>query len=271
MCDKSVDQIDIAMPTMDSEEVIKPTLHAVAEASKKAELNIGSLLIVDGNSDDRTVSFAKQAAKEYGWQTNIITGSWSLPAARQKCIENVNSEWFIFLDDDVRIGKSYLQTLSSWISCERVGAIQGRKVERTEHPADWIRRRSRRGGTHATLIRKEAVSGVQIPQGIEVLEDEFLRQVIETRGYRWILEPNAWFRHESQERHPIGWTEGYVGGKFGLSEGHTVALNVPFALVNGRNPVPHVERFFGWVAGRLSREGSVEREWRPGSEQERLE
>ena len=261
------------MPTKDSGDVIKPSLHAAAEASEKAGVKIETLVIVDNNSNDKTIAFAQEIADEYGWQTNIMSGPWSLPAAREKCIESVTSEWFLFLDDDVRIAESYIETLLSWVGCERVGAIQGRKIQRTEHTADWIRRRSRRAGTHATLIRREAVRDVKIPSEVKVLEDEFLRQVIESRDYRWILEPKAWFRHESQERHPIGWTEGYVGGKFGLSEGHTVALNIPFALSTGRNPLPHIYRLCGWGAGRVARDGteSVEREWEPDSDRARLE
>jgi len=55
------------------------------------------------------------------------------------------------------------------------------------------------------------------------------------------------------DRHPIGWQEGLLGGKYGLSAFQDVALHVPYAAMTGRDPRPHAARTAGWVAGRLCR------------------
>lgn len=247
------DSIDICMPTYESGEVVEGTLERLKTALDATETGLGQLIVVDNESDDGTKDQIERFAKKHDWNLVLRSEPSRLPEARELAIKLVQNDWFLFLDDDVRLTESYLTTILEWRACDRVGAVQGRKDTRTEHPADWVRRRARRGGTHATLIRTRAVRGVSIPEDIEVLEDEFLRRVVETQNYRWVLDPMAEFSHATQNRHPIGWAEGYVGGKYGLSQGHTLALNVPFALLTGRNPLPHLKRCAGWVAGRFSR------------------
>jgi glycosyltransferase involved in cell wall biosynthesis len=245
--------IDVCMPTFESAAVIDETLEQLATAAADTDIDIDRLVVIDNMSDDGTHACLQRAADDHDWTLAFERKPLSLPAARERAIDAVSTDWFLFLDDDVRLSPSYFEPVTEWTGCARVGAIQGRKQSRQNHPADWIRRRVRRGGTHATLLRTDAVRGVSIPADVAVLEDEFLRRCVESNGYRWVLEPEAVFEHDCQDRHPIGWTEGYVGGKYGLSQPQTVGLNVPFAAATGRNPLPHAKRLAGWVAGRLSR------------------
>jgi glycosyltransferase involved in cell wall biosynthesis len=246
-------QLTVCIPTKDSADVLNGTLTHLAVAADAAPVTINRLVIVDDESDDDTVLIGNVLADGADWDIECIVTESSLPEARERAIDEVETEWFLFLDDDVRLSEDYLAHQAEWMDCDRVGAVQGRKDSRTEPSADWIRRRSRRGGTHATLCRTEAVRGVPFPEDLHVLEDEYLRQYVEAQGYRWVFEPAARFEHECQDRHPIGWQEGYLGGKYGLSAFHDVALNVPFAAVTGRNPFPHAKRAAGWVAGTLTR------------------
>lgn len=243
--------IDVAMPTKQSGDVIETTLDSLAAAGANADVDISQLVIVDDKSDDGTPALARACAIDYGWETSVVVASTTLPEARERAIDLVETEWFLFLDDDVRLREDYLARQLEAIS-PAVGAVQGRKASRDEHPSDWGRRRARRGGTHATLIRRDAVADISIPNEITVLEDEYLRRWVESGGCKWFLHPQARFAHACQDRHPIGWAEGYVGGKFGLQAFQDVALNVPFALATGRNPVPHAKRAAGWLAGRAS-------------------
>lgn len=248
--------IDIAMPTTESADVIGTTLDVAATAVENAGVSVGRLVVVDDESDDATLAIAGERADEYGWDTALVSEPATLPAARERAIGLVETEWFWFLDDDVRVRADYVSRLLDAIA-PAVGAVQGRKADRTEHPSDWARRRARRGGTHATLVRHDAVADVVIPDDMAVLEDEYLRRQTEANGYKWFFHPHARFEHANQKRHPIGWTEGYVGGKYGLQPFQTVALNVPFAAVTGRNPLPHAKRTAGWIAGRTRRAASV--------------
>lgn len=249
--------IALAMPTHESGDVLAETLQHAARVEQASPLAVDQFIIVDDESTDDTREIARSHAEEFDWDLTMINRSCSLPQARQIAIDRVTTDWFLFLDDDVRLSEDSLARQAEWIDCERVGAVQGRKVSRTEPPADWVRRRSRRGGTHATLIRTDAVADAVFPQDLHMLEDEFLRQHVEGEGYRWVFDPEARFTHDSQERHPIGWQEGYLGGKYGLSAFHDVALNIPFAVVTGRNPLPHAKRAAGWVAGRVLADGTA--------------
>ncbi|WP_225334354.1 glycosyltransferase family 2 protein [Halomicrobium urmianum] len=247
-------EIDIAMPTKESADVIEQTLERAAAAIDRSAASVNQLIVVDDESVDETRELAREAAETHGWDATVVSESMPLPAARRRAIDLVETEWFWFLDDDVRVRADYVERLLDAVA-PAVGAVQGRKASRSEHPSDWVHSRSRRGGTHATLIRREAVADVQIPSDVAVLEDEYLRRWIESGGYAWFFHAHARFVHDCQERHQIGWTEGYVGGKYGLQSFQTVAMNVPYAAATGRDPMPHLKRAAGWIAGSIVGDG----------------
>lgn len=247
-------ELDIAIPTKESADVIDGTLERAAAAVERAGVSVNRLVVVDAESDDGTVDLVRRSADDLGWDALIVSDPAPLPVARRRAIDRVETAWFWFLDDDVRVEADYLDRLTDAVA-PAIGAVQGRKASRSEHPSDWVRRRAHRAGTHATLVRTAAVADVEIPSDVVVLEDEYLRRWVESRGYAWLFHPHARFEHHNQERHPIGWTEGYVGGRYGLQPFHKVALNVPFAAMTGRNPVPHVKRVAGWCAGSLQGPG----------------
>lgn len=248
-------EIDIAIPTKESSGVIGLTIDKAAKAIDFAGISVNRLVVVDDKSEDGTIHRARHHAELHDWNVSIVSESTTLPEARELAIGQVETEWFWFLDDDVRVNENYISRQLEAIA-PVVGAIQGRKKHRSEHPSDWVHKRSRRGGTHATLVRHESVAEVDIPDDLVVLEDEYLRRWIESKGYTWFFHPHARFEHANQHRHPIGWTEGYLGGKYGLQSFQTVAFNVPYAAVTRRNPLPHVKRMFGWLMGRAHRSES---------------
>ena len=247
--------VDVAIPTSESGSVLEETLERLARAEETAAVTVSRLVVVDNESEDDTREIARAAADANDWEPIVVTRSSTLPEAREIAIDRVDAEWFLFLDDDVRIPRSYLSDVAEAVA-PIVGAVQGRKTATGSdvHNTDWVRRRARRGGTHATLIRRDAIEGVSYPEDLLVLEDEYTRRHVENGGFLWIFNHQARFEHASQERHPIGWQEGYLGGKYGLSQFHTVALNVPFALWKRRSPAPHAKRALGWIAGQLSRQ-----------------
>lgn len=138
-----------------------------------------------------------------------------------------------------------------------VGAIQGRKksksaaedstVGQPSTNTDWVRKRAFRGGTHATLIRTSAASGVNFPPDLEVWEDEYLRRHIESEGYLWIFNHQAIFSHKTQNRHGASWKSGYLQAKYGLRPFWHTALNIPYALVTGNLPIGQIAMLFGYL------------------------
>lgn len=243
------DTLTVAMPTSDSADVIDETLTCLATAVAAADVTVAELVVADDSTDD-TLPRVREHAERHDWPLTLIEHATTLPDAREECIAAVDTAWFLFLDDDVRVGEAYLRHLLD-ARAPAVGAVQGRKQSRTEQASDWVRRRARRGGTHATLCRTAAVEGVLFPDNLHVLEDEYLRRYVEAQGYLWTFHHQARFTHDCQDRHPIGWQEGRLAGQYGLAPFHQYALNVPFAVATGRNPWPHAKRAVGWLAGRL--------------------
>lgn len=244
--------IDVCMPTLNSSSVIKATLEKLADSTKSADVDVNRLILIDGNSEDGTIDVTRAIAQEKGWELDLTCGDYNLPKARELAIQRVETEWFLFLDDDVRIDKGYMNQQLSCIA-SRVGAVQGRKASNEEEPWEWMRRRVIRGGTHATLIRTKAVQAINIPVEIEVLEDEYIRREVESNGFLWVFNHQALFEHEDVGRHNVGWKQGYIGGRYGLLPVHAHILAIGEATITGKPLLPRVIRSIGWTTGRMAK------------------
>ena len=245
------DELTVCMPTWNSEPVLRQTLDCLAESARNASIDIRSLIIIDNESEDRTTEIARDAAAEFDWEAKIRSIPCLLPKARETAIKIVDTDWFLFLDDDVLISPKYISRLCEAVS-PAVGAVQGRKESRREkNNSMWVHSRSKRGGTHATLVRTSAARGVSFPPDLHILEDEYLRQHIELKGYLWIFNHQAFFDHKSQNRHSQAWKHGYLGGKYSLSKFHYHLLDAPFAVLRGKSPVNQASLLFGWLYGYL--------------------
>ena len=153
------------------------------------------IIIVDGYSTDDTVKIAKK----YGCDIHYCKGK--LGTARNLLMKLAETEWFAFIDSDIMINKEWLSKLVSSIDIY-TGAINGfglpdslllsnfRKAMLLAKLKFGIKQR---GFTSNTLIRKEAIDGVRIPD-LKRTEDIVLQQEIEKRHWRWRMAP-AWCIH----------------------------------------------------------------------------
>jgi len=254
-----MDSLTIAMPTTNSAAVIGETLNRAADALANAGVGDVQLHIVDDDSDDRTTEIAREHALDHEWVADIDSEPTTLPEARQRLIDGCDTEWLWFLDDDARADADYLQRLEAVIGPE-TGAVQGRKHKRSDEPSShWLQYRSRRGGTHATLVRHEAVAGIDIPADLHVLEDEFIRRHVESQAFVWQFNPHAYFEHDNQDRHSMDFQRGYLGGKYGLMRLRWTALSVPLALVSSLDTVGYASALAGWFYGRYRRGDTSDR------------
>ena len=122
--------------------------------------------------------------------------------ARQDLISRVDTDWFAFVDTDVRLRPNWWDNVCSMVS-DHVGAVEGlwsyaltdRTVDNYSRAmsqlAKLVKRkgweeRVERGFTGDTLIRKAAVRGISIPPGLHFYEDEFIRRHILKMGFRWM-------------------------------------------------------------------------------------
>jgi len=132
----------------------------------------------------------------------ILTSSVIGPArARQELMERVDTDWFAFVDDDVKLRSDWWSKVTGMISSD-VGSVEGlwSYLAGDKRVDDYGRAMARLGGilrkdswrdridrafTGDTLVRTEAVKNIRMPN-IPVWEDEYIRLWVEKNGFRWL-------------------------------------------------------------------------------------
>jgi hypothetical protein len=116
-------------------------------------------------------------------------------------MERVDTDWFAFVDDDVKLRPDWWPTVTGRIGPD-VGGVEGlwsylagdkrvddytramARLARLSRQESW-RDRIDRAFTGDTLVRTEAVKNIRMPN-IPVWEDEYIRLWIERNGFRWL-------------------------------------------------------------------------------------
>ena len=192
--------VDVVVLTKNSEKDLAKCL-----ASIYRNVPVNRLIVVDGYSVDGTLDILQQFNEKYH-NVKVIPDRGTRATARQKGIENVETEWFIFVDADVVLCKNwYLKAIKHIDS--NVGAVWGIEVWSTiENQAMlkmflWITRKifELRGGTHDTLIRTDLVRDIKIPKNLHVFEDAYIKNWITAKGYAVIACYNPYCIHYRSE------------------------------------------------------------------------
>jgi hypothetical protein len=137
----------------------------------------------------------------------ILTSSVIGPArARQELIEHVDTDWFAFVDDDVKLRSDWWSSVTGMVN-DNVGGIEGlwsylagdkrvddytramARLSKLLHQESW-RDRIDRAFTGDTLVRTKAVKNIRMPN-IPVWEDEYIRRSVEKNGYKWLRTPRV--------------------------------------------------------------------------------
>lgn len=121
-------------------------------------------------------------------------------------MEQVDTDWFAFVDDDVKLRPDWWPVVTGMIGPE-VGGVEGlwsylagdKRVDdytramatlaKTLHRESW-RDRIDRAFTGDTLVRTEAVKNIRMPN-IPVWEDEYIRRWVEKNGFKWLRTPHV--------------------------------------------------------------------------------
>jgi glycosyltransferase involved in cell wall biosynthesis len=137
----------------------------------------------------------------------ILTSSVMGPArARQELMERVDTDWFAFVDDDVKLRPDWWSAVTEMIR-PGVGGVEGlwsylagdKRVDDYTHAMARLARLLRqeswrdridRAFTGDTLVRTEAVKNIRMPN-IPVWEDEYIRRWVEKTGFKWVRTPNV--------------------------------------------------------------------------------
>lgn len=225
---------DVVMLTKNS---MKPSLPETL-ASVYANIPVNRLIVVDGGSRDGTIELVSR-------QENVLLlddSRGTRATARQKGIEQVETEFFAFVDSDVILQAGWYAAAMGWFERD-VGGIStfpyqmGDERDTQVAIARLYRLRSvsdlalrKRFDTAAAVFRTEAVRGIMIPTELQAGEDEYIGKVIRERGFKAKVVPRPVVYHrrtEPQTDNPItrgrllrrqGWrTTKYMARQFLLS------------------------------------------------------
>lgn len=244
--------IDIAIPTYGGETVIGDTLCRLKKSIEHSPFTINRIVVDYRPKDDRTVAIITEWCDTQDIAYTIYPDTRTLPESREFLCNQIETEWFLFLDDDVLLRPDTLAHLHDSMA-PAVGAVQVRKgVHENAQNGDWSKWRNVRGTTFATLIRSDCVQDIDIPEEITQLEDEYMRQHIENEHNKlWLFNHQAVIDHDCQDRHEINFTEGVLAAKHGLLPYDYVFGNVPYNIFTWGHPWKHTKRALGYCYGHL--------------------
>ena len=177
--------VDVVLLTKNSQRKLQECVESIYQ-----NVPVAQLIVVDGYSKDRTLAILESFNQKNG-NVNILFDNGTRATARQKGIEAVRTEWFVFVDSDVVLCRDWFKKAQSYITPD-VGAIWGIEVWSTLRNPKTLKlflvttRKifEVRGGTHDTLIRTDLVRDIKIPVDLHVFEDAYIKDWIEHKGYR---------------------------------------------------------------------------------------
>jgi glycosyltransferase involved in cell wall biosynthesis len=188
--------VDVVIITKNSEHMLSECLKSVYK-----NVPVNRLIVVDGGSTDKTLAIMREFQKKHG-NILLLQDRGTRATARQKGIDQVKTEWFMFVDSDAVLCKDWFKKAEIHLG-QNVGAIWGIEVWSTiQNPVLlktflWITRKifDLRGGTHDTLIRTDLVKDIEIPKFLHVFEDAYIKDWITQKGYKLIACYNPYCLH----------------------------------------------------------------------------
>jgi glycosyltransferase involved in cell wall biosynthesis len=182
--------IDVVMLTKNSEHLLEKCLGSLYQ-----NVPINRLIIIDGFSTDRTLKILDQFHQKHK-NVTVLSDEGTRARARVKGIQQVTTEWFMFADSDIVLSKDWFQKAKEDIQSD-VGAVWGVNIDVLPYVKDRrilslqtvVAKKSYelRGGTHDTLIRRDLVSDIRIPEQLHTYEDAYIMNHIRGKGYRTVI------------------------------------------------------------------------------------
>lgn len=232
--------IDVVMLTKNSERLLRACLTSVYK-----NVPVNNLIIVDGYSTDATLKIAEEFQEKYG-NVVVIQDTGTRGSARQKAIDHVKTDWFMFVDSDVILCDDWFAKAEKLIK-ENVGAVWGIEIWSVLRKMKILKLFERitikifekRGGTHDLLVRSAAVKDIHIPFYLHTYEDSYIKSWICRKGYDVIPAYEPYCIHYRPEN---AWTIkqsiGFIASDLGLAIHYpSLVLSYMFyaAIVLGQN------------------------------------
>jgi glycosyltransferase involved in cell wall biosynthesis len=193
-----MEPLDVVMLTKNSEHVLKECLESIY-----ANVPVRRLIVIDGSSTDGTLRMMNEFNQKYG-NVTIFTENGSRAKARQRGIQEVETEWFMFADSDVILCNDWLSKAEKHIAAD-VGAVWGLNIDIIPSVNNRVFLKSLafvarecfklRGGMHDTLILRKTVEDIHIPEELHAYEDAYIVNWIKKKGYRVIAGGDVYCLH----------------------------------------------------------------------------
>jgi len=193
---REVGKVDVVVLTKNSEEQLERCLSAIYR-----NVPVNRLVIVDGYSTDKTLDIVKKFEKKHRNVLLIQDYGWR-GRARQIGLEQVETEWFMFVDSDVELCEKWFEKAKKSITAQ-VGAVWGIEIWSVVKDPRFLRLFLQmtmsifhaRGGTHDLLLRRKAVEDIKIPDTLHTFEDAYIKEWIKKKGYKVIGAYNPHCTH----------------------------------------------------------------------------
>jgi glycosyltransferase involved in cell wall biosynthesis len=190
--------IDVVMLTKNSEQLLNKCLTSIYE-----NVPVKRLIVVDASSTDNTLKIMSEFSEKFG-KIKIITENGSRAKARERGIQEVETEWFMFADSDIILSNNWFEKAEKYIK-DDVGAVWGLNIDVIPNVKNKIFLKSLalvarecfnlRGGMHDTLIRHELVKGIKIPWQLHAYEDAYIIDQIKKKGYKVVIGDEIYCLH----------------------------------------------------------------------------
>jgi glycosyltransferase involved in cell wall biosynthesis len=177
--------VDVVVLTKNSERLLRRCIDSVYR-----NVPINRLIVVDGYSKDNTVQIVEEFQEKYG-NVVLLQDNGTRGSARQKAMEKVTSEWFMFVDSDVVLSDNWFSKAERLIK-DDVGAIWGIEIWSVLRKMSilglferfTLKIFEKRGGTHDLLVRRKAIEGIHVPYRLHTYEDAYIKSWICEKGYK---------------------------------------------------------------------------------------
>jgi glycosyltransferase involved in cell wall biosynthesis len=182
-----IEPVDVVILTKNSERLLRKCIDSVYQ-----NVPVNRLIVVDGCSADNTALIVKEFQEQHG-NVIFVQDKGTRASARQKAINMVESDWFMFVDSDVILSQNWFAKAEKLIK-DDIGAIWGIEIWSVLRKAKILRLFERatlkifekRGGTHDLLIRRKAIESMKLPYQLHNYEDAYIKSWVCGQGYRVI-------------------------------------------------------------------------------------
>ena len=116
-----MEPIDVAILTLNSAAKLRECINSVY-----MNVPVNNLIIVDGCSTDATQAIVEEFQHRYG-NVIFVKQKGTRASARQKAIQLVKSNWFMFVDSDVVLSKNWFAEAEKLVK-DDVGAVWGIEI-----------------------------------------------------------------------------------------------------------------------------------------------